>query len=189
MSIRRTPLPKLKKGKNTIRITIPFGERDNVEAVYLLGNFGVSLVGRKATVTKLPETLAFDDITRQNLPFYGGSIKYNIPFEAKEDGEYLVRVPHYRAAVLALYVDGKRTDTIAYSPYVSELGKLSAGKHTVTIEAFISRQNCFGHVHCADEMLKWIGANSWKTVESSWTYEYRLTREGIISTPIFYKKG
>ena len=187
MSIRRTPLPKLKKGKNTIRIIIPFGERDNVEAVYLLGNFGVNLVGRKATVTALPKTLAFDDITKQSLPFYGGSIKYKIPFEVKEEGDYIVRTPHYRAAVLALYVDGKRVDTIAYSPYASKLGKLSAGVHDVTIEAFISRQNCFGHVHCADEKLRWIGPQSWKTIESSWTYEYRLTREGIISTPIFYK--
>ena len=187
MSIRKTPLPEIKKGKNTILITIPFGERDNIERVYVLGNFGVNLVGRKATVTPLPKVLAFDDITRQNLPFYGGSVKYNIPLDVKEEGEYLIRVPHYRAAVLALTLDGKRTDTIAYSPYVSKLGKLSAGKHQVTIEAFISRQNCFGHVHCADEKLAWIGPQSWKTVESSWTYEYRLTREGIISTPIFYK--
>ena len=187
-SIRRTPLPTIKKGKNVLRITIPFGERDNVECVYILGNFGVELVGRKATITKLPKTLAFDDITRQKLPFYGGSVKYNIPLEVKEDGEYLVRVPHYRAAVLALYVDGERIDTIAYSPYVAKLGKLAAGKHTVTVEAFISRQNCFGHVHCADEGLRWLGANSWKTTDSSWTYEYRLRREGIISSPIFYKK-
>ena len=188
MSIRKTPLPRIKKGKNILRVTIPFGERDNIECMYVLGNFGVNVTGRKATITALPEKLAFDDITRQSLSFYGGSIKYNIPLDCKEDGEYLIRVPHYRAAVLAVYVDGKRTDTIAYSPYLSNLGKLTAGTHEITVEAFISRQNCFGHVHCADEKLKWLGANSWKTVESSWTYEYRLTREGIISTPIFYKK-
>ena len=188
MSIRKTALPGIKKGENTLRITIPFGERDNIERVYVLGNFGVNLVGRKAIVTKLPDTLAFDDITRQNLPFYGGSIRYNIPLECKEGGEYLVRIPHYRAAVLAVYVDGNRTDTIAYPPYLSNLGKLSAGKHEVTIEAFISRQNCFGHLHCADEKRTWLNSGSWRTTESSWTYEYRLTREGIISTPVFYKK-
>jgi hypothetical protein len=156
--------------------------------MYLLGNFGVNVAGRRATITKAPEKLAFDDITKQGLPFFGGSIKYNIPLEVKEDGEYLMGVPHYRAAVLAVYVDGKRTDTIAYSPYRTNLGKLAAGTHEITVEAFISRQNCFGHVHCAEENLRWLGANSWKTTESSWTYEYRLRREGIISTPIFYKK-
>ena len=105
-----------------------------------------------------------------------------------EDGEYLIRIPHYRAAVLAIFVDGKRRDTVAYPPYVSNLGKLSAGKHEITVEAFISRQNCFGHVHCAEENYRWLGPASWKTTESSWTYEYRLYREGIISTPQFLKK-
>jgi hypothetical protein len=100
-----------------------------------------------------------------------------------------MRTPHYRAAVLGVSVDGKRTDTIAYPPYVTNIGKLTAGKHEIEIEAFISRQNCFGHVHCADEGLRWIGPNSWKTIESSWTYEYRLTREGVISSPIFYKEN
>ncbi len=187
-SIRKTALPKIKKGKNTLRVTIPFGERDNVECVYVLGNFGVSVKGRKRVITALPKSLVFDDITKQGLPFYGGSVKYKIPFECKEDGEYLLRVPHYRAAVIAVYVDGKRTDTIAYPPYISDLGKLTAGVYEVTLEAYISRQNCFGHVHCADEKLNWLGANSWETTGSSWTYEYRLTREGIITSPQFIKK-
>ena len=186
--IRKTPLPIIKKGKNTLRVTLPFGESDNIECMYLLGNFGVKLVGRKAVITELPKTLAFDDITRQGLPFYGGSVKYNIPLEADEEGNYFVRVPHYRAAVLGVSVDGNRAATIAYPPYLVWLGKLCKGTHQVTVEAFISRQNCFGHVHCADEKLNWLGPNSWKTTESSWTYEYRLRCEGIISTPIFYKR-
>ena len=187
-SIRRVPLPNIKKGVNILRVTLPFGKRTDLERMYVLGNFGVEVMGRKATITKLPETLAFDDITRQKLSFYGGSVKYIIPIDCAEDGEYLMRVPHYRAAVLGVEVDGKRVSTIAYPPYVANIGKLSAGKHEVVIEAFISRHNCFGHVHCADENLKWIGPNAWFTVESSWTYEYRLLPEGVISTPIFYKK-
>lgn len=188
MSIRKTALPEIRKGVNTLRITIPFGARDNLERVYVLGNFGVRMVGRKAVITDLPDVLAFDDITRQNLPFYGGSIRYNIPLECAEDGEYLLRIPHYRAAVVAIYIDGERIDTVAYPPYTVNLGKLSAGKHMITAEAFISRHNCFGHIHCADEKLAWIGPGCWKTSESTWTYEYRLLCEGIISTPIFYKR-
>ena len=188
MSIRKTALPEIKKGKNVLRVTLPFGKRTDVERIYILGNFGVSVIGRKAKITELPEALAFDDITKQGLPFYGGSVKYLIPIDCPEDNEYLVRTPHYRAAVLAVSVDGMRVETIAYPPYVAKLGRLAKGKHTVEIEAFISRQNCFGHNHCADAKLAWLGPQSWSTVESSWTYEYRLACEGIISTPIFYKK-
>ena len=187
-SIRKTPLPVINKGKNILRVTLPFGKRTDVECMYILGNFGVSVVGRNTKITALPEKLAFDDITKQGLPFYGGSVKYNIQLDCPEDADYLIRTPHYRAAVLAVYVDGERAETIAYPPYIVKLGNLSAGKHEVTVEAFISRQNCFGHVHCAEENLRWVGPNSWYTTESSWTYEYRLYREGIISTPIFYKR-
>ena len=188
MSIRRLPLPEIKKGKNILRVTLPFGKRTDLERMYVLGSFGVKVTGRKATITELTEMLAFDDITKQGLPFYGGSIKYNVELDCAEDGEYLMRVPHYRAAVLAVSVDGKRVGTLAYPPYVINIGKLDAGRHTVTVEAFISRHNCFGHVHCADEHKRWIGPNAWFTAESEWTYEYRFLTEGIISTPIFYKK-
>lgn len=188
MSIRRTPLPEIKKGKNILRVTLPFGKRTDLERMYVLGNFGVKVAGRKISITDLPETLAFDDITKQGLPFYGGSVKYKLAIDCKEDAEYLMRVPHYRAAVLTVSLDGKRINTVAYPPYMISLGKLEAGKHEVTVEAFISRHNCFGHFHCADEKHRWIGPNCWFTAESTWTYEYRLLPEGIISTPIFYKR-
>lgn len=187
-SIRRLPLPKIKEGVNTLRIKLPFGKRTDLERIYILGSFGVRLTGRKAIVTNLPSVLAFDDITKQGLPFYGGSIKYNITLDVTQDGDYRICVPHYRAAVIGVSVDGVRTATLAYPPYLAELGHLNVGKHTISVEAFISRQNCFGHVHCADEKLSWLGENCWFTTDSSWTYEYRLYTEGILSSPIFYKK-
>ena len=187
-SIRKTELPEIKKGKNILRITLPFGMRTTLERVYVLGDFGVRVLGRNAIITTLPKKLVFDDITKQGLSFYGGTVKYIIPLDCPEEGDYYVRAPHYRAAVLGVSVDGKRVETIAYPPYVAKLGSLSAGKHEVTIEAFISRHNCFGHVHCADEKLSWIGPKCWRTAGSEWTYEYRLLTEGVISTPIFSKR-
>ena len=189
MSIRKLPLPEIKKGKNILRVTLPFGKRTDLERMYILGSFGVKVAGRRATVTELPKTLAFDDITKQGLPFYGGAVRYIIPVNCPEDAEYVMRTPHYRAAVLAISVDGKRVDTVAYSPYMAKLGKLNAGKHEIAVDAYISRHNCFGHVHCADESLRWIGPACWFTTESTWTYEYRLLCEGVISSPIFYKKS
>ena len=186
-SIRKTELPKIAKGKNILRITLPFGECTDTERIYLLGNFGVKLVGRKVSITELQKTLVFDDIAKQGLPFYGGSVKYIVPLDCNEDGQYFLRIPHFRAAVLTVTVDGKRVDTVAYPPYMVNLGALAKGKHEIIIEAYISRHNCFGHIHCADEKFKWIGTKAWYTTDNLWTYEYRLLPEGIISTPVFYK--
>ncbi len=185
-AIRKTALPPIHKGTNELTVTMPFGDRTDVECCYLLGDFGVSVIGRKLRITALPDKLAFDDIGKQGLAFYGGSVKYHIPVNCDRDGEWWIKIPHYRAAVLAVYVDGERRDTVAYPPYLANLGHLEAGAHEVTVEAFISRQNCFGNVHCADEKLTWRGNACWRTEGDSWTYEYRLTPQGIISTPLLY---
>ena len=187
-AIRKTELPPLRKGINELILTMPFGERTDVENCYLLGDFGVKVLGRKKTVIELPETLAFDDICKQGLPFYGGSVKYHFSVVCEADGEAWLEISHFRSALLAVLVDGERRDTVAYPPYLASLGYLEAGEHQVTVEAFVSRQNCFGNLHCADEKLIWRGNAAWRTEGDRWTYEYRLSPQGIISTPIFFKE-
>ena len=187
-AIRKTALPPIRKGKNELILTMPFGEKTDVECCYILGDFGVSVIGQKAKITALPDTLAFDELTKQGLPFYGGSVRYRIPLKCDWEGDRWLKIPHYRAAVLAVYVDGERKSTVAYPPYLASLGHLTSGAHEVTVEAFISRRNCFGNIHCADEKRKRCGHDSWRTAGDTWTYEYRLTPQGIISTPILYEK-
>lgn len=188
LSIQKVALPPLRKGDNILTVTIPFAVRSNCEAMYLLGNFGVRVAGRLLTVTALPETVGFSDLTYQGLPFYGGAISYRIPVESAEDWSAIVKVPHYTAAVNTVEVDGEKRAVIAYPPYEGEIGVIPAGTHEITVTAYISRRNCFGDVHNADEKYSWQGPAAWVTSGSSWTYEYRLRRTGILTTPVIYKK-
>ncbi len=183
-AIEKIALPPIQTGDNTLKVTIPFGERSNCEAMYLLGNFGVRVTGKLPTVTALPEKLGFGDLTCQGLPFYGGEVSYHIPVSFAEDAVAEITVPHYSAAVNTVAVDGERKAVIAYPPYRAELGMIEKGEHTVTVTSYISRRNCFGDVHNADEKFSWQGPSAWVTKDSLWTYEYRLRRTGIISTPI-----
>jgi hypothetical protein len=173
---------------NTLTVTIPFAVRSNCEAMYLLGNFGVRVAGRRLTVTELPETVGFSDLTYQGLPFYGGAISYKIPVDAPADWSALLQVPHYTAAVNTVELDGEKRAVIAYPPYLADVGVIPAGKHELTVTAYITRRNCFGDVHDADEKLAWQGPSAWVTGGSSWTYEYRLRRTGVLTTPIILKK-
>ncbi len=188
-SIQKVALPALKKGENTLRVTIPFAERSNCEAMYLLGQFGVRVNGKRLTVVDLPETLGFSDLTYQGLPFYGGEVSYHIPVESETDWDAVITVPHYTAAVNTVKVDGDKKAIIAYPPYTAELGSIPAGSHTITVTAYVTRRNCFGDVHNADEKHSWQGPGAWTTGGSGWTYEYRLRRTGVISTPLFCRKG
>ncbi len=188
LSIRKVALPALKKGDNTLSVTLPFGKRTDVEAMYLLGNFAVRIAGRELTVTDLPDTLGFGDITYQGLPFYGGTVSYHLPISCEEAMDATLTIPHYRAAVNTVAVDGERRAVVAYPPYNCDLGTLTAGQHTVTVTSYISRRNCFGDVHNADETYSWQGPAAWVTTGSLWTYEYRLYREGLLSVPRIFKK-
>lgn len=188
ISIRKTALPPIKRGTNILRIKLPFDERTDVECCYILGDFGVKVEGKHAKIVSLPEKLYFDSIVNQGLPFYGGAVSYKIPLDIDQDAEISLQTMHYRAAVITVELDGKKVDTIAYPPYIASLGKVCAGKHTITVNAYVSRHNCFGHIHCADDKFRWLGPDCWRTQGSSWTYEYRLLPEGIISTPVLYKK-
>ena len=136
-------------------------------------------------ITDLPERLTFGSITEQGLPFYGGVVSYHIPLEIEADTDVNVGVPHYRSAVISAELSGEKRATIAYPPYEAAIGKLAKGKHTVTLNAYISRHNCFGHIHCADSKFSWLGPDCWRTNGSLWTYEYRLLPEGILSAPEF----
>ncbi len=188
IAIRKTALPPIKKGENTLTIKLPFGETTNIEYCYILGNFGVNVRGRLLTIVPLPEKIGFGDIVPQGLPFYGGVVSYHLPFECDKKCLAAISIPHYRAGVITVDVDGKRANTVAYSPYHVSLGELTAGNHTITVNAYISRFNCFGELHNADEKYYVKGGPlAWSTDGSSWTYEYRFKPEGVLSTPIFYK--
>ncbi len=188
ISIRKTALPPLKKGDNILTVKLPFGKRTDVECLYLLGSFGVKIAGKELTVTELPEKIGFSDITYQGMPFYGGMISYHLPVECDEEWDAILKIPHYRAAVNTVEVDGEKKAIIAYPPYASDIGILVPGKHMITINSYISRRNCFGDVHNADEKFSWQGPSAWVTGDSLWTYEYRLYREGLLSTPRLFKK-
>ena len=188
LSIRKLQIPPIQPGKNVITVKLPLGPRTDIENCFLLGSFGVSWQGRERRIVALPDALAFDDIARQGLPHFGGAVTYHLEVEVPEAGELFVRTPHYRAAVLTLALDGKRTGTLVYPPYEASLGAVTVGKHRVDITAYISRANSFGTLHHADRLRFYNDPQSWFTSGALWTYEYRLREEGLISTPIFTLK-
>ena len=67
----KVALPGLKKGENVLEVRLPYHTNVNLEAMFLLGEFGVDVKGSTAVITALPEKIGFGDICSQGLPFYG----------------------------------------------------------------------------------------------------------------------
>ena len=183
--IKTVPLTDIKKGENILEITLPFGTRTNTEWCYILGNFGVKLVGREKTITALPEKLGFGTIINQGLPFYGGNVTYHLEAEGSA---LRVEATRYRGALISVAVDGEEKGKIVYPPYLIDIDGLAEGKHNVDITLFGNRYNAFGPVHLTDVKHSWHGPGAWRSDEECWSYEYVLRDVGILARPIITTK-
>ena len=181
--IKTVPVPEIVKGENIIEITIPFGKTTNTEWCYLLGDFGVKQLGSTASITTLPEKLAFDSTVKQNLPFYGGNITYHL--EAEGNG-FEVEVPRYVGTLVDVAVDGESKGKIVYPPYKLQIEDLGEGNHKIDITLFGNRYNSFGPVHLTEESCSWCGPGAWRDADQ-WSYEYVLRKVGINASPIIRK--
>ncbi|MCM1225391.1 MAG: hypothetical protein NC548_64190, partial [Lachnospiraceae bacterium] len=179
--IRKVKLPGIKKGKNELILEIPYGRKTNLENIYLLGEFGVEVRGTESCVTEKPERILFGDITRQGMPFYGGSLVYAMDFTLEKEGKISVRVPHFRSPVLAVRLDGKEMGLIAFAPHVLGLGCCGAGAHRLEICVYGNRFNTFGTLHNCNDEYQWYGPNSYRTEGCEWSEGYEIRPFGILS--------
>ncbi len=185
--IQCVALPGVKRGVNTLLITLPYAKRVSLERIYLLGDFGVAVNGQTAKLTEAPGRVGFDDITRIGFPFFSGVFRYEIPF-ASNGGDLVLSVPHYRGALVTVKLDGNNAGRIVYSPYRLPLGAPAAGEHTLTLSLYVSRQNGFGPLHNADEKHV-VTPSAWRSGDDKWTDSYRLSKEGILTKPILTEEG
>ena len=183
-AIQTVTLGALNEGENLLEITVPFGKVTTVESCFLLGDFGVEVCGREATIVWPVRKLAFGDWTRQGLPFYGGNVVYHARADLAGDGQrYALEATHFTQPVLGVAMDGADRGLIAISPWRAGLGRSSAGTHRIDITAYGNRINTFGALHNCNYAETWYGPGAWRSEGFGWTYEYRLRDSGVMTAP------
>ena len=179
--IKQIALPGIKKGENVLTVRTPIGKRTNLEAFYLLGDFGVRVNGTVKMLIPLPEKLGFGSIVGQGLPFYTGNVEYIIPVNT--DGDFAVRVPHWRGGLVKAFVDGKDAGRIAFSPYRLDFKGLEPGRHELVLRLYGTRINGFGQLHHTQGIYYYQSPNSWRSEGDLWKYEYEFKPMGILKSP------
>ncbi len=180
--IKTILLPELHAGSNEIVVEILYNSKTNVEAMYLLGDFGVLVSGSNLKITSPIKKMGFGDITSQGLPFYGGNITYNLEIETTE-GDLTIQASQFRNPVIKVLLDGEEKGYIAYSPYELQMKNVKKGVHKLQIIVYGNRVNTFGPIHNCNKTESWIGPNAWRTTGTSWAYEYQLKTTGILISP------
>ena len=181
-AIIKTPLPELKKGENILKITREFSSRTNLEACYILGNFGVRAEGCLTAIISSRNTVRFGDLTHQGYPFYGGNIKYRFAVSTQK-GTGVIQTAQFSGMAVQVFVDGKNKGLIFKAPYISQKIEFEAGEHLIELVLLGNRYNTYAGLHNTNENLDWFGSNWWRTDGDSWSYEYNLLRFGITAAP------
>ncbi len=179
--IRCVELPLIHTGENTLEVTLPIGRRTTLEAMYILGDFGVRVNGAEKVIVSPTRRLGFGDIVPQGLPFYTGNIDYRFTVETKNT--LTVRVPYFRGALIKVFVDGADRGNIAFAPYFLTVDGLVPGKHEVALRLYGTRQNGFGQVHHLQTLGFYQSPDSWRSTGDLWTYEYQFKPMGILKSP------
>lgn len=182
-AIHLTPLKALCCGENLLEMTIPFGEGTNLENLFLLGTFGVRVDGAKAWIEEAPKKLAYGDATVQGLAFYGGSIDYELSFDAPK-GWVEVELPAYSAPLASVSLDEGEPVPVFLSPRRASLGPVDAGKHRLRVRCWGSRVNQFGQLHNNGPRTQYFGPASWRPACGWWTEAYQLRKTGLIKPPV-----
>ncbi|MDF7824502.1 hypothetical protein P4B35_10800 [Pontiellaceae bacterium B12227] len=184
--IRKVPLPEIKEGQNTLCLKIAYTRKTDLEWVYLLGGFGVQLMGDRAVLTDLPQQLPYGNWTQFGLPFYAGNIDYKIVLPQRDIQS--VQFPFFKGALLEIFLNGELVAPVAFPPYELQLPRLDPEKgHVLTVRVYGNRVNAFGSVHNTDEQRNdWVryGPLGYRSEGKDWAYEYQLRPMGLLTAPL-----
>ena len=187
--IKVVALGRVKRGENVLHIKKKFGQRTDLEACYLLGEFGTKYFGRKAFLCSMPKQLYFGSVVHQGLAFYGGNITYHTEVELEEQSDLEIEMTHYVGALVKVTLDGALTKYLVFSPYKVRFENVKEGKHSIRYELFGTRYNTFSALHTllADKERVYIGSDYWRSEDDGWAYEYQTRPFGILKAPIIRK--
>jgi hypothetical protein len=167
----RVPGDCLMVGKNLIILKTRYKENSNLEAIYLLGDFGVQLAGAVRKIVPRIGKLEVGDICPQGLPFYSGKITYKVPLP---EGAKRLRLPSIGGA--CANVNGQ---VLGWDPFEAEV----CGK-VVDVEIILTRRNTFGPLHDTVKNRPWNGPDHWLTDGAEFSPEPVLIPSGLLSSPV-----
>lgn len=175
------PADALHLGENVVTVKTNFMRTTNVEAVYLVGDFGVSLNGHRSTLTALPEKIGNQDLCRYNLPFYTGAVTWHIPAEEiaalpkASDGERILLSPQsFTGGLMKVRADGGEEQILAWDPYEADVTDAVREGRAIDVTVVGTRRNTFGPLHLVPVLHGAYGPGHFVTGGGSWNDDYQL---------------
>lgn len=181
------PEGALKLGRNVVTIDVTFMRTTNIEAIYLVGDFGVRLDGRKRTLVGTPATIGCDNYAAYDLPFFTGNMTYHIPADvykclsedAAAEADRIVLTPvGFTGGCAKVEALGQKT-VLGWDPFEADITEAyrAGAPIDVTIEGV--RTNVFGPLHEVAKPAGHCGPGNFVTGGENWTDNYSLLPSGL----------
>ena len=183
----KIPAEALKLGRNEVTIDVTFMRTTNVEALYLVGIFGVKVDGKKRTIVGTPGLIGCDNYAAYDLPFYTGNMEYiltpedfeNILGDAAKDADRIVLTPkEFTGGCVKVNAAGKTT-VLGWDPYEADVTEAYRNGLPISVIVEGVRTNVFGPLHEVDKPAGACGPGNFVTGGAAWTDDYSLLRSGL----------
>ena len=187
------PAGVVKEGRNTVTVKTLFKRTTNIEAIYLVGDFGVRVEGdNKRILVKMPAKIGLGNLREYDLPFYTGSVTYKMPNNIfnKDAKNISVELNGYCASLAKVApADGSdKAIVLAWAPYEADVTAwVKAGKD-IGVTMVCSRRNVFGPLHLVPAIQGGYGPGSFTTGGDSWTNKYELIDSRIYGITVKEKE-
>jgi hypothetical protein len=182
--LRTVTLPPgaLQTGTNILELQCRYREGIDLEAVYLLGSFGVRPgPGSCVTLTELPARLGVGDWTRCGLPFYSGRIRLQLPVGS---ARRLALSPLGAATLVVRNPGSGKSQILPWAPFACDLDGLVDDGGLVQVEWVLTRRNTFGPLHLTPIEQPAIGPTHFRSEGTAWSDDYQLMPIGLKEPPI-----
>jgi len=181
------PSGALKLGRNEVTINVIFKRTTNIEALYLVGNFGVKIDGKKRTLVGTPGLMGCDNYSAYNMPFFTGNLTFTLTSEdyegilgdAAKDADRIVLTPkEFTGGCVKVTAAGKTT-VLGWDPYEADVTEAYRNGLPIYVTVEGVRTNVFGPLHQVPKPANYCGPGSFVTRDEKWTDDYSLLRSGL----------
>ena len=181
------PAGALRLGRNEVTIDVTFMSTTNVEALYLVGVFGVQIDGRKRTLVDTPPRMGCDDYTAYNMPFFTGGLTFeivpdvykNLLGEAAKDADRIVLTPEEWTGGCVKVITEDKTTVLGWDPYEADITDAYRKGLPISVTVVGTRVNVFGPLHQIPKPAPSCGPGSFVTKGDHWTDDYSLLKSGL----------
>lgn len=175
---------RLRLGENVITLRTDFSRLTNIEALYLVGDFGVRIGAEWNQLTHLSEKIGGENLSSYGLPFYTGEITYYISAEMYknvctpvETQIYLTMKSPY-ASLYKVACCGEEK-VVYWDPYQVDVTEAIAKGEPLEVTVVPSRRNTFGPLHLRPTVCGSYSPHSYVTEGESWSDSYELLDNGL----------